>query len=106
MPIRPLVENPAFMRVFQPSILPGFDSDTLTTRHFELPSDEYLPGEGGKQVLLKHQVRVVMTDEACPPQARRGKMSNRPEAAHERYEGNVCAPTHRRLTLSLQTWYT
>jgi len=31
VPIRPLVENPVFMRFFLASILPGFDSDTLTT---------------------------------------------------------------------------
>ena len=45
VPIRPLVENPVFMRVFRPSIFSGFDSDTLTTRRFELPSDGCLrPG--------------------------------------------------------------
>jgi hypothetical protein len=38
-PIRPKVENPEFVRVPRASILPGFDSDTLTTRRFELPSD-------------------------------------------------------------------
>ena len=41
-----------FMRVFRPSMLPGFacparDSDTLTTRPFELPSDGYLLIESG-----------------------------------------------------------
>jgi len=29
VPIRPLVENPVFMRVFRPSMSSGFDSDTL-----------------------------------------------------------------------------
>ncbi len=47
LPIRPLVENPVFMRVFRPSIFSGFDSDTLTTRRFELPSEGYPVDDSG-----------------------------------------------------------
>jgi hypothetical protein len=38
--------DPVFMRFFRLSIFSGFDSDTLTSRHFGLPSDGCLPGEG------------------------------------------------------------
>jgi hypothetical protein len=68
-PTRPQLENPAIMRISCVSVSPKLDSHRQAARHSEAPSGKYLLGESGHVPSSHHRPSVVMTGEACPPQA-------------------------------------
>ena len=68
-PTRPQLENPAIMRISCVSVSPKLDSHRQAARHSEAPSGKYLLGESGHVPSSHHRPSVVMTGEACSPQA-------------------------------------